>query len=148
MSAIFPDFWHPLPNIGSFLVLSFGNFDQFLTPPLLPMADVVYGRPQISTQQTFVKKRSQRQTKARKTAFLGRRSEIWQSRPLPCFWPNFEIDNKLFQNSKLLESWECQWKISLMIHWCQFIIPTSLFLDLKWQFSGGREWEREGCHSP
>ena len=23
------------------------------------------------------------------------------------------------------------------LHWCQFIIATSLFLDLKWQFSGG-----------
>ena len=33
------------------------------------------------------------------------------------------------------------------IHWCQYIIATSLFLDLKRQFSGGREWGREGCHS-
>ena len=23
------------------------------------------------------------------------------------------------------------------VHWCQYIIATSLFLDLKWQFSGG-----------
>ena len=30
-------------------LLSFGNFDQFLMPPLLPMADVIDGRPQIST---------------------------------------------------------------------------------------------------
>ena len=58
-----------------------------------------------------------------------------------------------------------------MLHWCQYIIATiksvwspavtqncvpllhtyiiatSLFLDLKWQFSRGREWRREGCHS-
>ena len=26
----------PLPHVGSFLVLSVGNFDQFLTPPQLP----------------------------------------------------------------------------------------------------------------
>ena len=31
--------------MGTFLVLSVGNFDQFLTPPPLPIADVVYGRP-------------------------------------------------------------------------------------------------------
>ena len=35
----------PLPHVGSFLVLSVGNFDQFLTPPPLPIADVVYGWP-------------------------------------------------------------------------------------------------------
>ena len=43
------NFWHPLPNISSFLILFFGNFDQFLTPSLLTMSNVVYGRPQIST---------------------------------------------------------------------------------------------------
>ena len=31
--------------MGTFLVLSVGNFDKFLTPPPLPIADVVYGRP-------------------------------------------------------------------------------------------------------
>ena len=35
----------PLPHVGSFLVLSVGNFDQFLTPPPLPIANVVYGLP-------------------------------------------------------------------------------------------------------
>ena len=35
----------PLPHVGSFLLLYVGNFDQFLTPPPLPIADVVYGRP-------------------------------------------------------------------------------------------------------
>ena len=35
----------PLAHVGSFLVLSIGNFDQFFTPPPLPIADVVYGRP-------------------------------------------------------------------------------------------------------
>ena len=35
----------PLPHVGSFLVLSVGNFDQFLTPSPLPIADVVYGQP-------------------------------------------------------------------------------------------------------
>ena len=29
----FPDFWHPPPHVSSFLVLSVGNFDRFLTPP-------------------------------------------------------------------------------------------------------------------
>ena len=28
-----------------YYILSVGNLDQFLTPPLLPIADVVYGRP-------------------------------------------------------------------------------------------------------
>ena len=32
MSAIFLDFYTPLPHVGSFLILSIGNFDQFLTP--------------------------------------------------------------------------------------------------------------------
>ena len=32
MLAIFPDFWHPVPHVSSFLVLSVGNFDRFLTP--------------------------------------------------------------------------------------------------------------------
>ena len=35
----------PLPHVGIFLVLSVGNFDQFLTPPPLPIDDVFYGRP-------------------------------------------------------------------------------------------------------
>ena len=28
------------------------------------------------------------------------------------------------------------------LHWCHYIIATSLFLDIKWQFSRGREWGR------
>ena len=36
------------------------------------------------------------------------------------------------------ENYEIEVNI-LNLHSCQFIIPTSLFLDLKWQFSGGRE---------
>ena len=35
----------PLPHVGSFLKLSVSNFDQFLTPPPLPIADVFYGQP-------------------------------------------------------------------------------------------------------
>ena len=35
----------PLAHVGSFIVQSVGNFDQFLTPPPLPIANVVYGRP-------------------------------------------------------------------------------------------------------
>ena len=34
-----------LSHVGSFLVLSVGNFDQFLTTTLLTTADVVYGQP-------------------------------------------------------------------------------------------------------
>ena len=44
MSSIFltpPSF----PHMGRFLVLSFGNFDQFLTPPPFPIAEVFNGRP-------------------------------------------------------------------------------------------------------
>ena len=35
----------PLLHVDIFLVLSVGNFDQFLTPPSLPIEDVVYWRP-------------------------------------------------------------------------------------------------------
>ena len=35
----------PFPHVGSFLVLSVSNLDQFLTPSPLQIADVVYGRP-------------------------------------------------------------------------------------------------------
>jgi hypothetical protein len=41
-------FWTSQTNFGpSYIVraLSVGNFDQFLTPSPLPIADVVYGRP-------------------------------------------------------------------------------------------------------
>ena len=41
----FSGFLTPQPHVGSFLVLSVGNLDQFLTPSPLPIADVVYGRP-------------------------------------------------------------------------------------------------------
>ena len=41
-SASFYNFWSRLPPIGSFLLLSIGKFDQFLTPPL-KNADVVNG---------------------------------------------------------------------------------------------------------
>ena len=45
--------WHffwifdtPLSDVGSFLVLSDGNLDQFFPlPPPLPIGDVVYGWP-------------------------------------------------------------------------------------------------------
>ena len=36
-----------LPHVGTFLVLAVGNFDQFFDPSPLPIAEVVYGRPQI-----------------------------------------------------------------------------------------------------
>ena len=42
-------FLTPSPQYWQFFVLTFGNFGQFLTLPLLPMANIVYGRPQIST---------------------------------------------------------------------------------------------------
>ena len=32
----------PLPHVGGFLVMSDGNFDQFLTPPPLLIADIDY----------------------------------------------------------------------------------------------------------
>ena len=41
----FQIFETPLPHVDSFLVLSVGNFDQFLTPPPLPITDIVYGWP-------------------------------------------------------------------------------------------------------
>ena len=47
--SYFSQFLTPSPQYRQFFVLSFGDFDQFLTPPLLPTADVVYGRPQILT---------------------------------------------------------------------------------------------------
>ena len=43
----FSGFFKPPSHVGSFLVLSFGNFDQFLTPPI---ANVVYGRPPTGVQ--------------------------------------------------------------------------------------------------
>ena len=41
----FSGFLTPLTTRWQFLVLLLGNFDQFLTPLPLPIADVVYGRP-------------------------------------------------------------------------------------------------------
>ena len=38
--------WHAPPPYRQFLVPSGGNFDQFLTPPPIPIADVVYVQPQ------------------------------------------------------------------------------------------------------
>ena len=37
-----------LTHVGSFLVLSVSNFDQFLTPPTIPITDVVYGKPRVN----------------------------------------------------------------------------------------------------
>ena len=34
----------------------------------------------------------------------------------------------------------------LQINAIMYIIATNLFLDLKWQFPGGRELGRKGCH--
>ena len=43
----FSKFFIPLYHIGSFLVLSVGNFDEFLTLHPLPIANVIYGRPYV-----------------------------------------------------------------------------------------------------
>ena len=42
-----------LHHVGSFLVLSVGHFDQFLTPPPLKIADVIYGWPPVSDEWTI-----------------------------------------------------------------------------------------------
>ena len=53
---------------------------------------------------------------------------------LLAIWSNF-LQRKTFLTNFVIDD--------LGLHWCQFIIATSLFLDLKWQFSRGREWGRE-----
>ena len=52
-----------------------------------------------------------------------------------------QLTNQLLQLTIISFEYETQ------ILSCSFIIATSLFLHLKLQFSGGREWGREGCHS-
>ena len=64
----------PLPHVGSFLVLSVGNFDQFLIPPPLPIADFGYGRPQ--TESTMRKSRCFSKLKVTKPVVKGSSQSI------------------------------------------------------------------------
>ena len=50
-SAIFHDFWPLPPPVGSFLLLSVGKFEEFLTPP--PYADVLNGWSLIWNRGSF-----------------------------------------------------------------------------------------------